>query len=74
MKIIDETSQQPQYIRLRCRRCSREMNYERSIDPDVPPTVTLIVSSQCDQCDNGDFGTETWYDENDREVLPGWAA
>lgn len=60
-------------ILLRCRHCKREMQYERTIDPDVPSNVAVIESSKCDVCDDGDFGTETWFDAAGEVVVPEWA-
>lgn len=46
------------------------MDYDREIDPSIPACVALIESSPCDKCDNGDFGSETWYDGDGNEVIP----
>ena len=57
-------------IKLHCTKCDRRMDYPRHIDPDIPARVVSIESAPCDQCDNGDFGSETWYDADGNEVLP----
>jgi hypothetical protein len=57
-------------ITLRCDKCKREQSYARDIDPSVPANVATIVVSRCDRCDDGDFGTEWWFDANQNEVLP----
>lgn len=57
-------------ITLRCHRCKREQAYARDIDPSIPANVAVIVASRCDQCDNGDFGTEWWLDTDGQEVVP----
>lgn len=59
-------------IRLHCR-CGRSMDYDRSIDPDIPAVVVRIESTCCDKCDRGDFGTERWLDAAGKEVFPEWA-
>lgn len=53
---------------LKCRGCGRRKSYARGIDPDIPAQVVTIVSSACDRCDNGDFGSETWFDVAGKEV------
>jgi hypothetical protein len=44
------------------------MDYDRSIDPSIPVTVAVIEVSRCDECDDGDFGTETWFDAMGAEI------
>lgn len=55
-------------ITLRCHRCKREQSYAREIDPSIPPEVATIVTSRCDRCDDGDFGTERWLDAKGKEI------
>lgn len=55
-------------INLVCARCGREMPYPRSIDPDVPNTVKTIMSSACDKCDRGDFGSERYFNAAGHEL------
>lgn len=55
-------------IKLFCRQCKRSMDYERSIDPSIPAVVVKIEQGMCDQCWNGDFDDETWFDARGREV------
>lgn len=55
-------------IKLCCGKCGREMDYDRSIDPDIPNVVKTIVSDICDKCDNGDFGGERYFDACGREL------
>lgn len=55
-------------VKLHCSGCGRKSTYPRAADPDLPANVVRIVSSVCDRCDNGDFGSETWFDADDREV------
>lgn len=57
-------------ISLRCDKCKREQSYPRDIDPHIPANVATIVASQCDECDEGDFGTEWWLDADGNEVEP----
>ena len=54
-------------IKLRCR-CGNEGSFERSIDPDIPPVVATILSDKCPKCDDGDRGSETYYDAQGREL------
>lgn len=53
-------------VRLRCERCGRESEYDRSIDPDIPSWVVTLSQSHCDAegCDAGDRLVETWLDAN----------
>lgn len=60
-------------ITLHCRSCKRSVDYDRSIDPDIPAIVTRIESSACNRCDTGDFGTETWFNADGQEVVPEYA-
>jgi hypothetical protein len=55
-------------IKLVCLHCNRSMDYDRAIDPDIPPEVVKITQPHCDQCWNGDREGETWYAANGREV------
>jgi hypothetical protein len=54
-------------IKLRCQ-CGNAMDYDRSIDPSIPTSVAAILSTQCPECDDGGFGTETWFDTNGCEL------
>lgn len=54
-------------ITLRCPRCRRKKPYERSVDPRVPATVSVITII-CPKCDNGDFHEERWFDANGVEL------
>lgn len=54
-------------ITLRCQCCSREMRVERaSYDP---PAATVLVMSECDRCNSGDFESIYYLDANGKEVL-----
>lgn len=55
-------------IRLVCAKCGREMDYPRRSDPSLPDVVKTIVSSACDRCDRGDFGSERYLDVIGREL------
>lgn len=55
-------------ILLVCLHCNREMDYARDIDPGIPDCVAVIEHTRCDDCDNGDFGQEFWFDADGREV------
>lgn len=57
-------------IKLECRGCGNAMDYDRAIDPDIPATVVRIVHNICDQCDDGDFGEEYWFDAEGNRVSP----
>lgn len=55
-------------IRLVCAKCGREMPYPRSIDPGIPNNVKTIISSSCDKCNHGDYGSERYFDVAGREL------
>ena len=55
-------------ITLRCRHCGRTLDYGRDIDPGITANVAVIELTCCDECDNGDFGVETWLDAKGKEV------
>jgi hypothetical protein len=55
-------------IKLVCEGCKRSMEYDRSIDTDIPPEVVKITQPHCDQCWDGDREGETWYDAKGCEV------
>lgn len=55
-------------IRLCCAKCGREMDYDRSIDPSIPDNVKTIISTACDKCCHGDFGSERYFDVVGREL------
>ncbi len=59
-------------ITLRCSHCGNTQQYDRSVDPDLPPEVAVIVTNECDKCEaaNGGFGEEHWYDVEGKEVVP----
>jgi hypothetical protein len=57
-------------ILLVCTRCKRTDAYARDIDPSIPEKVVRIEGGPCPRCDDGDFGTETWYDADGNEVVP----
>lgn len=44
------------------------MNYERTIDPSIPPEVVKITQGGCDVCWNGDFDDETWFGADGKEI------
>lgn len=54
-------------IRLKCR-CGNEGEYERSIDPSLPEVVATIISDKCPECDDGDRGSERYFDTEGREL------
>lgn len=54
-------------IRLFCRDCGKEQPYSRLADSSIPNTVKTI-SSQCPECNGGDFSEEIWLDVAGREV------
>ena len=54
-------------IALRCR-CGNEGSFERLVDPDLPDVVVLILSDKCPKCDDGDRGSETYFDARGREL------
>lgn len=54
-------------IRLYCRDCGKEQTYSRSIDDAIPNSVKTI-SSQCPECNGGDFSEEIWLDLAGREI------
>ena len=60
-------------IKLQCLGCGNAMDYDRSIDPDIPPEVVAIRSSNCPRCDDGGFGEEHMFDAFGKEVIPEWA-
>lgn len=66
------TTQTPDAVQqdstLRCDMCKRERDYSRLADPSIPAQVATIVVSRCDQCDDGDFGTEWWLDASGKEI------
>jgi hypothetical protein len=55
-------------INLACENCKRTMDYDRSIDPDIPRLVVKITQPHCDACWDGGREGETWYDAKGREV------
>jgi len=55
-------------ITLECRGCGKKILLPYEIASDVPANVVRIAQSMCDDCWNGDFDTETWYDINGNEV------
>lgn len=55
-------------IILECACCGRTMPYARNIDPAVPLVVAKILHGRCDKCDNGDFGSEAWFDADGNEI------
>lgn len=66
-------------ITLVCAKCGREMPYSRDIDARIPNVVKTIISSACDKCDRGDYGSERYLDVAGRELdcatwkpLKGW--
>lgn len=48
--------------------CGRTMDYDRSIDPDIPPNVVRIEQKTCAVHWNGDFEDELWLDADGNEV------
>lgn len=54
-------------IKLFCR-CGAEGTFERSCDPSLPPVVAIIRSDKCPTCDDGDRGSETYYDADGQEL------
>jgi hypothetical protein len=65
---IERLHESPQSILLLCRGCGKTMDYERSIDPTIPESVVKIEQGHCDECWDGDFDDETWFDAQGREV------
>lgn len=54
-------------VRLVCRDCGNEKDYDRSIDPNIPNECKMILS-ECPGCNAGDFGTEVWLDVRGCEI------
>ncbi|MFM2421539.1 MAG: hypothetical protein RL291_69 [Pseudomonadota bacterium] len=54
-------------IKLRCR-CGAEGEFERSADPSLPVVVALIVSDKCPTCDDGDRGSERYFNADGKEL------
>lgn len=59
-------------IQLRCKRCGNAMIYHRSADPDLPEDCCFIESSNCDLCDDGDYGSETLLNEKRKKIDTEW--
>lgn len=55
-------------IVLECLGCGKKIGLPREVAIDVPRHVVKITQSMCDDCWNGDFDTETWYDADGNEV------
>jgi len=57
-------------ILLCCATCGRSINYPRHVDRTIPKEIVKIVQGKCDQCWDGDFDGEDWFDAEGRHWMP----
>ena len=57
-----------EFLPISCPKCGRKANSARD---ETDPRAAVRAEILCPDCVGGDFGTTTYFDAQDRELLPG---
>ena len=49
-------------IPMTCTKCRKTTLLSREEAPDLPDWVASMTNTPCPDCDDGDFGSEMWFD------------